>query len=85
LYLPDIDSWTKWEARLESLIKEVQIAFIDGTFYSTAELEGVRDISQIPHPPITQTIALLRGLPEVERSKGRGNPDQYRYQRRQAC
>jgi pyrroloquinoline quinone biosynthesis protein B len=34
------------------------IALLDGTFFSPAELPG-RDLSQIPHPLVTDTVAKL--------------------------
>ena len=47
---------------------EVDFALIDGTFWSGDELGG-RDMSQIPHPPISETIGRLGrredGDPEV--------------------
>ena len=47
---------------------EVNFALIDGTFWSGDELDG-RDMSQIPHPTISETIARLGrredGDPEV--------------------
>ena len=47
--------------------QESDILFLDGTFYSDAEL-GHRDISLVPHPRITQSLALFGSLPsEVKR------------------
>ena len=47
---------------------EVNFALIDGTFWSGDELDG-RDMSQSPHPPISDTIGSLGrkedGDPEV--------------------
>jgi pyrroloquinoline quinone biosynthesis protein B len=39
----------------------VDLALLDGCFYSAAELPG-RDISQIPHPLITDTAERLKGV-----------------------
>ncbi len=65
LYLPDHDTW---EETLSSygckLIREwfdkleIDTAFIDGTFWSQHELSG-RLQSEVPHPPVSQTIAHL--------------------------
>lgn len=43
------------------VVESVDIAFLDGCFYSAAELPG-RDIKQIPHPMITDTMQQLHGL-----------------------
>ncbi len=53
LYLPDLDSWTD---DLIRLVESVDIALIDGSFYSKDELPGRDDV---PHPPIKETMELL--------------------------
>lgn len=53
LYLPDLDYWTE---ELIKLVESVDIALIDGSFYSKDELPGRDDV---PHPPIKETINLL--------------------------
>lgn len=68
-YLPDIDKWEKWGRRVEDLIASVDVAYLDGTFYADGEI--ARDMSEIPHPFIEETIARLRNLPATERSKVR--------------
>lgn len=68
LYLPDVDSWDGWERTIEDHLRDVDIAFLDGTFYSSSELPG-RDVSQIPHPRITDSIGRFARLPESERNK----------------
>lgn len=68
LYLPDIDKWEKWDRQLEDVIAGVDVALVDGTFYGPAELPG-RDMSQVPHPFIVETLARIAPLPETERAK----------------
>lgn len=58
LFIPDIDKWSKWETDLEDVLKEVDLAFLDGTFYSSDEING-RDMSEIPHPFIPETMELI--------------------------
>jgi pyrroloquinoline quinone biosynthesis protein B len=58
LYLPDIDRWEDLEPPIEEIITRVDIALLDGTFYSADELPG-RDLSKIPHPFITRTMYRL--------------------------
>jgi len=50
LYLPDIDYWT---TDLIKLVKNVDIAFIDGTFYSK---DDIPHMDKVPHPPIIETM-----------------------------
>ena len=68
LYLPDIDKWEKWDRALEDVIASVDVALVDGTFYGPAELPG-RDMSQVPHPFIVETLARIAPLPKAERGK----------------
>lgn len=66
LWLPDIDKWEKWATPLESILARVDVAYLDGTFYTANELPG-RDLREIPHPLITETLARLAGSPLRER------------------
>jgi pyrroloquinoline quinone biosynthesis protein B len=43
------------------LAEDVDYVLVDGTFASTEELPG-RDISQVPHPLMSETRALLEGM-----------------------
>jgi len=68
LFIPDIDKWEKWRSDIVSLIKEVDHALIDGTFYSAAEV-GNRNIAEIPHPLVQESIQLFDSLPAKEKEK----------------
>jgi pyrroloquinoline quinone biosynthesis protein B len=68
LFIPDIDKWEKWDRRIEDLIAEVDYAFLDGTFYNAAEL-NTRDISQIPHPFVSESMERFAPLPATEKAK----------------
>ena len=68
IFIPDIDKWEKWDIDLIALLKDVDYALIDGTFYDGAELPG-RDMSEIPHPFVVETMALLEDLPASEKAK----------------
>jgi len=68
LYLPDIDKWERWEVPIESMIRMVDYAFLDGTFAEAAELPG-RDMSEIPHPFVAESAARFSKLPLAERKK----------------
>lgn len=68
LFIPDIDKWEKWGRSIEEEIKSVDYAFLDATFYDAAEL-NTRDISQIPHPFVSESIERFSELPAAERAK----------------
>lgn len=68
LFIPDIDKWEKWNQNIISLIATVDYAFIDGTFYDAAEINH-RDIKEIPHPFIIETMSLCKDLAPTEKSK----------------
>ena len=53
-YCPDIDGWDDFD--LAAMLSAAGTALLDGSFFSPAELPG-RDLSQIPHPLITDTVA----------------------------
>ncbi len=58
LWLPDIDKWEKWDRRIEDVVRSVDVAFLDGTFFSASEIPG-RSIADIPHPLVPETIERL--------------------------
>ena len=59
LWLPDIDKWEKWDRRIEDVLRTVDAAFVDGTFFSADEIPG-RSIAEIPHPLVPETVSRLR-------------------------
>ena len=58
LWLPDIDKWERWPTPIESVVERVDLAFVDGTFHDASELPG-RDLSEIPHPLMIETMKRL--------------------------
>ncbi len=70
LWLPDIDKWEKWKTPLEKALKDVDVAYLDGTFFANGELPG-RDMSKIPHPFIAETMRRLKDQPAAVRAKVR--------------
>ena len=68
LFIPDIDKWAVWERSLEEELTRVDLAFVDATFFDAAEVNH-RDMAEIPHPFVVETMAMLDGLPETEREK----------------
>jgi len=68
LYIPDIDKWEKWDNSIVELIKNVDYAFLDGTFYDEKEVNN-RDISEIPHPFVIESLKLFNPLDKLEKNK----------------
>lgn len=60
LYLPDIDRWDQWDRDIRAVIDQVDVALVDATFFSGNELPG-RNLTEIPHPFVLDTIDRLRG------------------------
>lgn len=59
VYLPDIDDWDRWEAGggpgIEMMIRQVDAAYLDATFFADGELQGV-DMATIPHPRVRDSM-----------------------------
>jgi pyrroloquinoline quinone biosynthesis protein B len=68
LFIPDIDKWEKWEENILQLVREVDHALIDGTFFSNEEV-GHRNEAEIPHPLVNESVKKFGHLPEEERNK----------------
>lgn len=68
LFIPDIDKWEKWNKSIIEQVAAVDYAFIDATFYDGDELEN-RNISEIPHPFVIESMSLFSALPASERNK----------------
>ncbi len=68
LFIPDIDKWERWDRDIRSEISDVDYVLLDGTFFENGEIPG-RDMSEIPHPFIEESMALFSGLPTEEKAK----------------
>jgi pyrroloquinoline quinone biosynthesis protein B len=60
-YCPDIDGWDGWDVDLRQLVAGMDVALLDGTFFSAGELPG-RDLHEIPHPLVADTVERLAGV-----------------------
>lgn len=67
LYIPDIDKWSIWDKNIIDIIKEIDYAFIDATFFSGVEIN--RPTAEIPHPSILETVDLLSDLSLKDKNK----------------
>ena len=70
LWLPDIDRWDAGPSSLEEFLSQVDVAYIDGTFFDEDELVG-RSLQDVPHPTVLQTLEQLALLSASERGKVR--------------
>ena len=68
LFIPDIDKWEKWERNIMDEIAKVDFALLDGTFYKNGELPG-RDMSEVPHPFVEESLQQFSSLTSAERVK----------------
>ncbi|MFM7117026.1 MAG: MBL fold metallo-hydrolase [Planctomycetota bacterium] len=68
LFLPDIDKWERWERAIEQELAIVDIAYLDATFFDGAELPG-RDMREIPHPFVVESLQRFGKLNPRERAK----------------
>jgi pyrroloquinoline quinone biosynthesis protein B len=69
LFIPDIDKWHKWERDIVKEVEQVDYAFLDGAFYSEKELPN-RDMSEIPHPFVPETIKLFNDFSPKSKKQG---------------
>ena len=53
---------------MKELIKRVDYALLDATFYKNGEIPN-RDMSEIPHPFVEETMKVLKDLPTEEKAK----------------
>lgn len=67
-YVPDTDTWEGWDPPVEDLISRTDMAFLDATFFDATELPG-RDISEIAHPLVVDSLTRFSELDETERAK----------------
>lgn len=71
IFIPDIDSWDEWAeegTRIEDVVMENDIVYIDATFFDNNELPG-RDMSGFPHPRVSETMDLFQDYPDEIRQR----------------
>ena len=67
-FIPDIDKWEKWHGSIFQLVLNTDILLLDGTFYSQNEIPH-RNMAEIPHPFIIESMETLSELNSENRSK----------------
>lgn len=68
LFIPDIDKWSDWPTDISELVKTVDYAFVDATFFADGELRG-RDMSSIRHPYVTESMEVFALLSPEDRAR----------------
>lgn len=58
VFVPDTDKWSTWSPTLIDRLEGVDVALLDGSFYSADELPG-RSVEEIGHPMMGATMKLL--------------------------
>ncbi|MGE3468556.1 MAG: MBL fold metallo-hydrolase, partial [Pyrinomonadaceae bacterium] len=67
VFIPDIDKWQKWNTPLAEVVGSADYLLLDGTFYADGEIS--RPMSEVPHPFVAETMALLAGSSAKDRAK----------------
>ena len=70
VFLPDIDKWERWDRSIDDVVSDATTAYLDGTFFDAAELPG-RDLREIPHPLIVESLERFAKLAPRARSRVR--------------
>ena len=68
LFMPDIDKWHVWDKNISEQIRAVDAALLDATFFSADELPG-RNMAEIPHPYVEESLEQFSDLPASEKEK----------------
>ena len=68
LFIPDIDKWDLWKKDIVAEIERNDHLFLDATFFDGTELPG-RDMNQIPHPLVVESMQLFANLSLEEKQK----------------
>ena len=67
IFIPDIDKWDRWDKDISEIISKVDYAFLDATFYKNGEIK--RDMSEIPHPFVEESMHLFSNLSANDKKK----------------
>jgi pyrroloquinoline quinone biosynthesis protein B len=68
VFIPDIDKWEHWSTDIRDVIRSVDYALLDASFFADGELKG-RDMSVIKHPHVAESMDLFAELSDEERSR----------------
>lgn len=68
VFIPDIDKWEMWDVDIRDVVRAVDYALVDATFFRDGELGG-RDMSAIKHPFVSESMDLLDALSDAEKAR----------------
>ena len=68
IYIPDIDKWDMWPTDIRDVVRSVDYALLDATFFRDGELPG-RDMSKIKHPFVSESMDLFDSLSDDEKKR----------------
>ena len=68
VFIPDIDKWERWSTDIVDVVRFVDYALLDATFFKDGEL-GERDMSKVRHPFVSESMALFESLSAEERRR----------------
>ncbi|MEM9400894.1 MAG: MBL fold metallo-hydrolase [Pseudomonadota bacterium] len=68
IFIPDIDKWEQWSTDIVDIVREVDYALLDATFYADGELPN-RAMSEVPHPFVVESMALFDSLDDDEKTR----------------
>jgi pyrroloquinoline quinone biosynthesis protein B len=68
VFIPDIDKWEHWSTDIRDVIRSVDYALLDASFFADGELKG-RDMSVIKHPHVAESMELFAELSDEEKSR----------------
>ena len=68
VFIPDIDKWEMWAIDIRDVVKSVDYALLDATFFKDGELGG-RDMSKIRHPFVSESMDLFDSLDDNEKGR----------------
>lgn len=68
VFIPDIDKWEMWSTDIREVVRSVDYALLDATFFKDGELGG-RDMSKIKHPFVSESMDLFDSLSDDEKAR----------------
>ncbi len=68
VFIPDIDKWEQWDVDIREVVQQNDYVLIDASFFADGELPG-RDMSKIPHPFTSESMALFKDLSAADKAK----------------
>ena len=68
VYIPDIDKWEMWSTDIRDVVRSVDYALLDATFFQDGEL-GERDMSKVKHPFVSESMSLFESMSDKERRR----------------